>query len=188
METLVVGPISPNDHEAYHLASVDDSGEQFFVFGNKTGMPFPHIEEVIFEGTYSKIRFFFGEQLPVMRRALLDAAKGKDFVRLYLGAEMGTLYAAYYCAVEGLKFDLILVNPQYLGGKMIWSQRHPLLINKLLTTAFLGATEVFINGADHFEALPKSFPRIGREYQLLDLPSQREDGGEALGSPSTASA
>ena len=166
MGKLIVSPLPKNDKAAHDLALREKNREHVFFVFDSIGT---ESEASIFEGIYSKTCHFFTETLPKMRRLLIDLAKENTHVHLYLGAEIGMLYAAYYCAIEGIPFSVSLVDPQYIGGKSVWMQQHPLLRNKLITTVLAHANEVFIVGKEHFEMFPKAFPRVQREYKLLEL-------------------
>lgn len=180
METLVIGPMECNDPNASEAANKDKSGGQFFIFYDESEFT----EAIYFDGTYPKSRRFFGEILPHMRELLVEACGYFDAATVYLGAEIGSLYAAYYCICEEIQTSVTLVDPQFLGGKSAWAQQHPLLLNKLITSILSNAFEVRIVGKEHFEKLPKAFPRIAREYILVDPNPTDTAPSEGLSLPS----
>jgi hypothetical protein len=179
MGNLIIGPAAHNDKVAWRAAINDQSEPQFFIFSGENEA----LESSIFDGSYPGLRRFYDHLLPYLRDELFKLLDGNGSAKIYMGAEIGTLYAAYYCAVMGRRYSLELVDPQFLGGKNVWAQQHPLLLNKLISTALCGAFEVKIVGQEHFERLPKAFPRIDREYLLSDLVLDGNGSEDGLGLP-----
>jgi hypothetical protein len=177
VKTLHVSPSEINDADTCYIALARAQGEHFFCLDW-------FIEDDLFEGNYPKLRQYYDTILPSIRTDLEELLmRCKPLVRVYLGCEVSTLYAAYYAIVNGARLAVTIVNPQFMGGKTPWAVNHPLVLNRLITTVISNAFEVEIRGKDHFEKLPKAFPKIEREYILSDLPEVDTEDARPLSYP-----
>jgi hypothetical protein len=128
----------------------------------------PNQEELIFTNLYPDMRRFFLVVLSNMNQELRGVCKKVDSARVSVGSDIGTLFAADILVDIGFPFDLALTQPADLGGQTDWAKAHPLMMNRLMTKAIRNAQTVTIYGKDHYELLPKAFPRIKRGYLLKE--------------------
>lgn len=186
MSTLYIGPTKANDVRAHFAFMERTRKEDSSIFIPLGGV----IERECFKGPWPKASAFFEQHLPALRAELgsIIGSVEPEAVHIDVGADLGTLYTAYYLTLRrphapitvtlhtpndgqmyvGMQPDGTKVEvPGKLqfGGTHVWTQHHPLLVRRIALLALSAVEEVWVTNQEDGARLFATLPSLDREIK-----------------------
>lgn len=190
---LIVSPHPKNDKLVHDIALKRVEIDTDYLYTPCKGSEAPWLGSDDTSLSYNTIRRFYDYHLPGMRVALeglIDEHVDDGRVHIDLGAELTTLYAAYYAiqhrAWRGRRFTVSVAvhGVDRLGGSSQWLKGHPLLRRHLVLSVLNRADEVFVTSKETAVQLFQALPKVNRDIVGAPLTAS-ESVPEAVVLPST---